>query len=119
VLYGIENCDQVRKAKHWLKAQTIAFRFHDFRSDGLSENLLAGWITHVPWDALLNKRGLTWRKLEEERRHRIVDQSSAVELMMELPTVIKRPVLQVGNHLLVGFSEPVLKSTFEQIKRPD
>ena len=118
VLYGIENCDQVRKAKQWLKAQAIAFQFHDFRRDGLTSELLAGWISHVPWDALLNRRGISWRKLDEDRRHRIVDQSSAVELMLELPTVIKRPVLQVGNHLLVGFSEPVLRSTFEQIKHP-
>lgn len=116
VLYGIENCDQVRKARHWLKAAQVEYRFHDFRRDGLSGELLARWLSHVPWDALLNRRGMTWRKLGESERQRIVDQASAVELMITHPAVIKRPVLQTRDHLLVGFSETVFKSTLDELR---
>jgi arsenate reductase (glutaredoxin) len=117
VLYGIENCDQVRKSRQWLKAQHIDYRFHDFRRDGLGVELLANWLSHVPWDALLNRRGTTWRKLAETDRQRIVDQASAIELMIEMPAVIKRPVLQTRDHLLVGFSEIVFKATLDELQR--
>jgi arsenate reductase (glutaredoxin) len=110
VMYGIETCDQVRKARSWLKARSIAYRFHDFRRDGLTPEMLARWLSHVPWDALVNRRGLTWRKLDAEQRATIVDQSSAIELMLREPTVIKRPVLETGDRLLVGFSEAVYES---------
>ena len=110
VVYGIETCDQVRKARHWLKAHAIAYRFHDFRRDGLTIDMLARWLSHVPWDALVNRRGLSWRKLDAEQRAAIVDQASAIELMMREPTVIKRPVLETGDRLLVGFSEAVYES---------
>ena len=117
VLYGIENCDQVRKSRQWLKAQQVEYRFHDFRRDGLTTELLSNWLSHVPWDALLNKRGMTWRKMPEADRLRIVDQASAIELMIALPTVIKRPVLQTTDHLLVGFSETVFKATIDELHR--
>lgn len=117
VLYGIENCDQVRRARAWLKAEGVTYHFHDFRRDGLDAVLLADWLSHVPWDALLNRRGMTWRKLDEQTRQRIVDQSSAVELMIASPAVIKRPVLQTREHLLVGFSEAVFRSTLDELKR--
>jgi arsenate reductase (glutaredoxin) len=117
VLYGIENCDQVRKARQWLKAQQIDYRFHDFRKDGLGPELLSNWLSHVPWDALLNRRGMTWRKMSEVERHRIVDQGSAVELMIAMPSVIKRPVLQTREHLLVGFSQTVFQATLDDLLR--
>ncbi len=117
VLYGIENCDQVRKSRQWLRAQHIEYRFHDFRRDGLGNELLANWLSHVPWDALLNRRGMTWRKMSETERLRIVDQASAIELMIAMPSVIKRPVLQTRDHLLVGFSETVFKATIEELQR--
>lgn len=117
VLYGIENCDQVRRARQWLKAEKVEYRFHDFRRDGLNEQLLSNWLSHVPWDALLNRRGMTWRKLSEAERHRIVDQASAVELMIAQPAVIKRPVFQTRDHLLVGFSEAVFRTTLDELQR--
>ncbi len=117
VLYGIENCDQVRKSRQWMKAQQVDYRFHDFRRDGLTIDLLANWLSHVPWDALLNRRGMTWRKMPEADRLRIVDQASAIELMIAMPTVIKRPVLQTRDHLLVGFSETVFKATIDELQR--
>jgi Spx/MgsR family transcriptional regulator len=113
VVYGIETCDQVRKARAWLRAHQIAFRFHDFRRDGLDAPRLSAWLGRVPWDSLLNRRGLAWRKLDVQRRATITDQTSATELMLADPTLIKRPVLQVGDRILVGFSEPLYAGVFD------
>ena len=112
IVYGVDTCDQVRKARQWLRRHEVDHRFHDFRRDGLTPERLDRWLTRVPWDALLNRRGLSWRRLEGTRRAAIVDQPSAVELMLAEPTVIKRPVVEVGDRLLVGFSEPVYEGVF-------
>lgn len=112
VVYGIETCDQVRKARQWLRQHGVAARFHDFRRDGLTQAVLLRWMTRMPWDALLNRRGLAWRKLDAARRGGIVDQASALEVLLEDPTLVKRPVVEAGERLLVGFSEPVFRSTF-------
>lgn len=112
VVYGIETCDQVRKARAWLRAQRVPFRFHDFRTHGLDAQMLARWTTRLPWDALLNRRGLAWRQLDSTRRAAVVDQSSAVELMLSQPLLVKRPVLDAGDRIVVGFSEPVYRTLF-------
>jgi arsenate reductase len=112
VVYGIDTCDQVRKARAWLRAQGVAFGFHDFRADGLDAALLARWMGHLPWDALLNRRGLSWRQLDAARRASVVDQSSATELMLSKPTLVKRPVLEAGDRIVVGFSEPIYRNLF-------
>jgi arsenate reductase len=112
VVYGIDNCDQVRRARAWLRSEGVAFRFHDFRADGLDATLLARWMGHLPWDALLNKRGLSWRQLDPVRRASVVDQASASELMLASPTLIKRPVLETGDRIVVGFSEPIYLNLF-------
>jgi arsenate reductase len=114
VLYGIDTCDQVRKARAWLRAQGVAFRFHDFRADGLDAALLARWMGHLPWDALLNRRGLSWRQLDAQRKASVVDQSSATELMLANPTLVKRPVLEAGDRIVVGFSEPIYRNLFPE-----
>ena len=116
-LYGIENCDQVRRARHWLRQHGVSARFHDFRRDGLSRQMLERWLTHLPWDALLNRRGLAWRKLPPDRRAQVVDQASAIDALLADPTLVKRPVLEAGDRLLVGFSEPAYENTF--VTRPD
>jgi arsenate reductase len=118
VVYGIDSCDQVRKARSWLRAQGVAFRFHDFRADGLDASLLARWMGHLPWDALLNKRGLSWRQLDASRRASVVDQSSACELMLANPTLVKRPVLEAGDRIVVGFSEPIYRNLFTEPSPP-
>lgn len=110
VLYGIETCDQVRKARQWLKAHDVPHRYHDFRRDGLTAEMLARWFGRVPWDALVNRKGLTWRRLEAGRRAAVTDQASAAELLLAEPTVVKRPVLEAGDRLMVGFSEAVYTS---------
>ena len=104
VVYGIIPCDQVRKTLAWLNANGVEHRFHDFRRDGLSGESLERWCSHVPWNALLNKRGPTWRGLPELRRRQVVDQSSAIELLLEQPTLVKRPVIEIEDGLLLGFS---------------
>lgn len=118
IVYGIDSCDQVRKARSWLRAQGVSFRFHDFRADGLDAALLARWMGHLPWDALLNKRGLSWRQLDATRRASVVDQSSASELMLANPTLIKRPVLEAGDRIVVGFSEPIYRNLFTDPATP-
>jgi len=104
ILYGIKNCDSVRKARRWLEANNVDFQFHDVRADGLDQATIDDWLKSVSWETLLNKRGTTWRKLEDPRKEQL-DQSIAVELMLENPTLIKRPIL-IGNSIcIVGFNE--------------
>jgi arsenate reductase (glutaredoxin) len=117
-VFGIENCDQVRKAKSWLNRHELAFQFHDYRKHGITEALLQAWLRHVPWDALLNKRGTTWRQLPESRRNLITDQGSAIDLLLENPTLIKRPILVQGDDVLVGFSEAVYEKHFPAPFKP-
>ena len=103
ILYGIKNCDTVKKARAWLEAQGVAYRFHDFRADGLSAELLGELETALGWQALLNRRGTTWRKLEEDQRENI-DRSKAMALMLAQPSLVKRPVLATGTKTLIGFT---------------
>ena len=113
-LYGIPNCDQVKKARHWLAQQHQAVTFHDFKKDGLSAALIDTWLQYVEWDALLNRRGTTWRALDAQRQATIVDAASAIQLMCEQPSIIKRPVLVTSNGLLVGFSETAYQQIFKK-----
>lgn len=101
-LYGISNCDSVRKARRWLDGRGIAYAFHDFRKDGLDAAQLAAWTRQAGWETLLNRKGTTWRQLPAGQRDGI-DAGQARALMLEQPTLIKRPVLEAGKHLEVGF----------------
>ncbi|WP_428036731.1 ArsC family reductase [Amphritea sp.] len=103
-LYGISNCDTVKKAQRWLTTNGVEFRFHDFRKDGLSEAQLREWVAALGWEALLNKRSTSWRALSDEIKNSI-DEASAVREMLATPTLIKRPVLSHNNHVQVGFKE--------------
>ncbi len=113
IVFGIETCDQTRKARSWLRAHGLAYRFHDFRQDGLDAQQLASWLGRVPWDSLLNRRGLAWRKLDAERRATVTDQASAAEMMLADPMLIKRPVLQAQDRIVVGFSDALYAGVFE------
>lgn len=104
VMYGIRNCDTVKKAKAWLDAQGIDYRFHDFKRDGLDESLLASWVDALGWEVLVNRRGTTWRRLPEAAREGI-DRAGALRLMLENPSLIRRPVLDTNEGLRIGFSE--------------
>lgn len=103
-LYGIKNCDTVRKARRWLDQHQVNYRFHDLRADGLDEATLRKWVDTLGWDPLLNRRGTTWRTLSELQRQDL-DPTKAMTLMLANPTLIKRPVLVRDRVILVGFSE--------------
>ncbi len=103
-LYGIANCDTCRKARKWLEAQSIEYRFHDLRKDGIDAAQIAGWLDRLGADRVLNRRGTTWRKLDEEARKRAVGPQLA-DLLAEQPTLVKRPVVENGPDLLIGFDE--------------
>ena len=111
VLYGIPTCDTVRKARRWLEAQGVAYRFHDFRKDGLTPEQLEAWTAELGWEQLLNRRGTTWRKLPEELRTGI-DRAGAVRLMLEHPAIIKRPLLDLGARRVPGFTPDLYTELF-------
>jgi Spx/MgsR family transcriptional regulator len=101
-LYGIKNCDTVRKARRWLDEQSIAHQFHDFRADGLEPALLEAWADQLGWEPLLNRRGTTYRQLPPERTASL-DRAAALALMLEQPALIKRPVVVRNDEVRVGF----------------
>ena len=103
VLYGIPNCDTVRKARGWLAERGIAYEFHDYKRQGVPQPVLAGWVAALGWEPLLNRRGPTWRKLDAARQAAVHDGASALALMVEQPSVIRRPVLVRGADRCVGF----------------
>ena len=102
-LYGIRNCDTVKKARKWLDDAGLDYQFHDFKKDGLTADILQRWEASVGWETLLNRRGTTWRKLPESVRDSISAQS-AHDLMLENPSIIKRPVVENGEEVSVGFN---------------
>lgn len=102
-MYGIRNCDTCRKAQKWLDANSIGYRFHDVRADGLQESDLLRWAGKVEWQKLLNTRSTTWRGIPETMRSD-VDETRALKLMLQHPTLVKRPVLEKGKKVIVGFS---------------
>ncbi|HDE2087984.1 ArsC family reductase [Klebsiella pneumoniae] len=105
-MYGIKNCDTIKKARRWLEAHQIEYRFHDYRADGLERAQLDTFIAELGWQALLNTRGTTWRKLDESLRNSIDNADAAAALMLEMPAIIKRPLLCApGRPMLQGFSE--------------
>lgn len=103
-LYGINNCDTVRKAKKWLNSHQIEFQFHDFRKDGLEQKQVETWVNKLGWEVVLNKRGTTWRQLSSNETDQL-NNSKAVSLLLKHPTLIKRPVLEGTGILSVGFTE--------------
>lgn len=106
---GIKSCDTCRKALAWLKTKEIDHIFHDLRIDGLDQSRLSGWVETFGWEVLLNRRSTTWRGLSDADKADITD-AKAKSLMAGHPTLIKRPVFEVGSKLYVGFTEDVKKA---------
>jgi arsenate reductase len=115
-LYGIPNCDTVKKARTWLADNGHDFTFHDFKKQGLRRDLVQGWLKDVDWETLVNRKGMTWRNLSDERKAQVIDADSATELMLENPSVIKRPVLQGVGPVSVGFSAGQYADKFASAK---
>jgi arsenate reductase len=111
-LYGIPNCDTVKKARTWLADNGRDVDFHDFKKQGLERGTVARWLEQLDWEVLVNRKGTTWRKLSDERRAQVVDKASALDLMLENPSVIKRPVLEGAGKLSVGFSSAQYEELF-------
>jgi len=101
-LYGIRNCDTVKKARAWLDTEGVAYSFHDYKTAGVDPETLAGWVDRLGWEALLNRAGTTFRKLPEADRAGL-DAEKAMALMIAQPSMIRRPVVEHGEALLVGF----------------
>jgi arsenate reductase len=111
-LYGIANCDTVKKARAWLENNGVQFEFHDFKKHGVTQALLASWLKQVSWEVLVNRKGVTWRKLSDEEKARVKDDTSAIALMLEKNSVIKRPVLELNHKIYLGFDETHYGSLF-------
>jgi arsenate reductase len=112
-LYGIPNCNTVKKARTWLETNSITYEFHDFKKQGVSEELLKHWLKQFGWEKLVNSQGTTWRQLPDDAKAAISNEASAIRLMMEKPSVIKRPVLEKDGKITLGFDAAVYKSLFE------
>ena len=112
-IYGIKNCDTMKKALAWLDQHKVAYAFHDYRKAGVSADLLESWARIAGWETLLNTRGTTWRKLSDADRGNM-SAHKALKLMQQQPSLIKRPVLAHDGTLLVGFDPDEYERTFER-----
>lgn len=101
-MYGIKNCDTVKKARQWLDDHGVAYDFHDYKAAGIDRARLSAWVDELGWDKLLNRAGTTFRKLPDAEREN-VDRDKAIALMEAQPSMIKRPVLDLGDERLLGF----------------
>jgi len=102
-MFGIKNCDTIKKARKWLEAEGIEYQFHDYKKEGLSSEMLNLWIKDLSWELLINERGTTWRKLPEDIKESI-NQESAIKIMLENTSIIKRPLLiDDADKKLLGF----------------
>ena len=111
-LYGIKNCDTIKKARNWLSDNAIDYRFHDFRADGLDAATVENWLQQLDWEIVLNRRGTTWRKLDPEVQAG-TDRDNVVALLLEHPAMIKRPILDVDGTFTVGFKAEQYQNIFK------
>lgn len=112
IMYGIPNCDTVKKARAWLGERGIEYTFHDFRKNGVNPVWLRAWVDEFSWETLVNRKGTTWRKLPEETRENM-DEAIALVVMEEQPSIIKRPLLDMGTRHVVGFSPDSYRELFQ------
>jgi arsenate reductase len=112
-IYGIKNCDTMKKARAWLDQHRVACAFHDYKTEGITRAKLDAWIARAGWESLLNRSGMTFRKLPDADKADIT-QGKAVALMLAQPSLIKRPVLEAGKVMIVGFKPEVYGETFRK-----
>lgn len=112
VMYGIKNCDTIKKARKWLDEQQVAYEFFDYKKEGVSAELADAFIQSLGWESLINKRGTTWRNLSEDTKNNI-DAFLAKQLMMENPSIIKRPLLDTGSQKVLGFKAETYQQLLE------
>jgi arsenate reductase (glutaredoxin) len=112
-IYGIKNCDTMKKARAWLDEHGVAYTFHDYKAQGVDRTRLENWVRDVNWETLLNRAGTTFRKLPDADKADL-NKQKAIALMLAQPSIIKRPVLDVGGHLLVGFKPELYAEALEK-----
>jgi Spx/MgsR family transcriptional regulator len=113
-VYGIPNCQSVKKARAWLQDQSIEYAFHDFKKAGVPLDRLRAWVQHFGWESVLNRKGTTWRMLSEEEKVLVTNASSAIEAMAQHPSLIKRPVIEFDNAQLTLGVNPEAWSSVKQ-----
>jgi arsenate reductase len=113
VLYGIRNCDTMKKAWTWLDKRGVTYAFHDYRKEGIDKATLESWVAKTGWETLLNRSGMTFRKLPDKDKDGI-GEKKAIALMLAQPSMIRRPVLDVGGRLTVGFGAEAYEKLFER-----
>ena len=118
-LFGIPNCDTVKKARTWLEQQAIPFEFHNFKKDGLTQAQVETWLQKIELDTLINRKGTTWRALSDEQKSCADNQDDAIALILENPSLVKRPVLQINDderqYVSVGFNDQLYQTIFKEI----
>ena len=112
-IYGIKNCDTMKKARAWLDAHGIAYAFHDYKASGIDKAMLQAWAKVVGWETLLNRAGITFHKLPDAEKAGLTERK-AIALMLASPSMIKRPVVDKGGKLMVGFSPEAYAKTFDK-----
>ena len=105
-IYGIKNCDTMKKARSWLDQHKVAYDFHDYKTAGIDKPVLEGWAKKLGWEVLLNNAGTTFKKLPDAKKDKL-DEKKAIALMLDQPSMIKRPVLDIGGKLTVGFKPEI------------
>jgi arsenate reductase len=109
-IYGIKNCDTVKKALNWLKTNNIAYEFHDYKSKGITEHKIQSWVNQVGWEELINKKGTTWRQLDDVYKGSITNEAAAISLMLDKTSIIRRPIIEhEGKLITIGFDEQEYK----------
>ena len=111
VIYGIKNCDTMKKARAWLDGRGVAYEFHDYKTQGIERKKLEAWSKEAGWETLLNRAGTTFRKLPENEREGVTEKK-AIALMLAQPSMIRRPVLEEDGRLIVGFKPEVYEKVF-------
>jgi len=111
-LYGIKNCDTVKKAMKWLAENGIEYQFHDYKKDGIDLVKLREFVKKFGWEKLVNRKGTTWRQLSEVEQKKIINDEAAPELMLEKPSIIKRPIIDLGSKQIIGFDEMEYENIF-------
>jgi Spx/MgsR family transcriptional regulator len=112
-LYGIKNCDTVKKARSWLELHSIEYAFHDFREQGIDPEQVRQWLAELGWEQVVNKRSTTWKQLPEDTRA-AMDETSAAAAILEHPTLVKRPLLDTGAQRYTGFKDAMYREIFHQ-----
>ncbi len=111
IVYGIKNCDAIKKTRAWLDAHGIAYAFHDYKAEGIEKGKLESWAKQVGWEVLLNRAGTTFKKLPEKDKVGLTERK-AIALMLAQPSIIKRPVVDAGGRVSVGFKPEIYEKTF-------